>query len=142
MKNPQFMANHAQTLAIQPIQEMVILTKIHYCGFFIISLFQSQSHFFITHPLGNGYGWYDCKVTNQSDFLMTSSVPQLCNISTVFYAYNNRSGLAYVPIYRNSSVNRQQELPSYIHQDGFKVKLRIYYDEYFRWKFYDNSEER
>ena len=73
---------------------------------------------------------------------MTSSVPQLCNISTVFYAYNNRSGLAYVPIYRNSSVNRQQELPSYIHQDGFKVKLRIYYDEYFRWKFYDNSEER
>ena len=29
MKNPQFLANQAQTLAILPIHEMVILTKFH-----------------------------------------------------------------------------------------------------------------
>ena len=29
MKNPQFLANQAETLAILPIHEMVILTKFH-----------------------------------------------------------------------------------------------------------------
>ena len=29
MKNPQFLANQAQTLAISPIHEIVILTKFH-----------------------------------------------------------------------------------------------------------------
>ena len=70
MKNPQFLANQAQTLAILPIHEIVILTKFHddwtrIVDFSLIAYFRASLIFYASVFM---YAFYNTHSTYQHEF--------------------------------------------------------------------------
>ena len=103
----------------------------------------------------------DCPVSDQSSFLMTFWVPDICPNFMFFSAYHNGIGVAYQQINHNLSISFDSmpapgsfaddlqkrtrdvtQASSFSLTDEFKVKLRIYYDDFFNTEFGATSTER